>query len=289
MRVGHFTSPQARDRYRRAYDEAVATLPSPQVRDVPTPFGDVRVLTCAGPPGPAPVVLLPGAGAPGATWSSAVAPLTAERTVHLIDPLGGPGASRQEVPIRTITEHARWLRAALDGLDTPSFHLTGTSMGGRLAFELARRSPAGLVSLSLVEPARTVDRIPWRTVAVSVGAQPSAPGWLRRRFLGTLGGGAAVDADPIGRVIDAGMAGYASALPFPPLPTDDDLRAVRTPALVLLGGRSTILDAGRAGTRARLLPDADVEVWPEASHALPGEFPERTAAAVLALAARAER
>lgn len=288
MRVGHFTDPGARERYRRAYADAVATLPSPQVRDVPTPFGDVRVLTCAGPPDRAPVVLLPGAGAPGASWSSAVPPLVAERTVHLIDPLGGPGAGRQEVPIRTMADHARWLRAVLDALGAPSMHLAGTSMGGRLAFELVRRAPAGVASLALVEPARTVDRIPWRTMALSLGAQPSAPRWLRRMFLRTAGGGASVDTDPIGRVIDAGLSGYTSALPFPSLPGDDDLRAVGVPVLVLLGGRSTMLDADRARERARLLPDATVEVWPEASHALPGEFPQRTAAAILTLAARAE-
>lgn len=288
MRVGHFTSPEARERYIRAYADAIATLPGPRTADVPTQFGDVRVLTCDGPPGATPLVLLPGAGAPGATWSSAVPPLTAERTVHLIDPLGGPGAGRQEVPIRTITDHARWLRSVLDELGAPSFHLVGTSMGGRLAFELARRSPAGLLSLSLVDPARTLDRIPLPTVAVSLGALPSAPGWLRRRFLATTGGGAAVDADPIRRVITAGMAGYASALPFPSLPSADDLGAVRTPTLVLLGGRSTMLDAERARERAGSLPRGTVEIWPEASHALPGEYPERMAARILTHAAAAE-
>jgi pimeloyl-ACP methyl ester carboxylesterase len=31
----------------------------------------------------------------------------------------------------------------------------------------------------------------------------------------------------------------------------------------------------RAATTARSIPGAQVEVWPEASHAINGEFPER--------------
>lgn len=38
-----------------------------------------------------------------------------------------------------------------------------------------------------------------------------------------------------------------------------------------------MLDAGRAQDRAALLPHGTVEVWPDATHALPGEFPERVA------------
>ncbi|OLM15869.1 MULTISPECIES: alpha/beta hydrolase [unclassified Pseudonocardia] len=282
MRTGHFTGPAARDRYRALYDAAVATLPPSTARDVGTTHGTVRVLTCEGASGD-PLVLLPGAGAPGLSWAPNVPSLRGLGTVHLVDPLGGPGASHQDVPIRDVADQARWLRALLDGLDLPSFHLVGTSMGGRIAFELARRAPRGLRTLTLLEPANTFARLPLGTVVASVGALPVAPARMRRRFLDRIGDGGASGDDPVLQLIDAGMSGYASAVPFPPLPSPADVRAVAVPTLVLLGGRSTMLDAGRARERAGLLPRGTVELWPDASHALPGEFPERVADRMTAL------
>lgn len=38
-----------------------------------------------------------------------------------------------------------------------------------------------------------------------------------------------------------------------------------------------LMDAGKAAARARTLRDSTVEVWPEASHAINGEYPERLA------------
>lgn len=282
MRTGHFTDPAARDRYRALYDAAVATLPATSTRDVGTTHGVVRVLTCDGADG-TPLVLLPGAGAPGVSWAPNVPSLRELGTLHLVDPLGGPGASRQDVPIRRVADQARWLRSLLDGLDLPSFHLVGTSMGARVAFELVRRAPGGVRTLTLLEPANTFARIPLGTIAASVGAHPGTPAWLRRRFLNRLGDGGADGDDPVVRLIDAGMSGFASAVPFPPLPSPADVRAVTVPTLVLLGGRSTMLDAGRARDRARLLPLGTVEVWPDASHALPGEHPHRVADRMSAL------
>lgn len=288
MRVGHFTGPEARAEYLRAYDDAVATLPRPRAADVGTPHGTVRVHTCTGPPDPAPLVLLPGTGTPGAGWSSVVAHLTGRRTVHLVDPLGGPGASRQEVPLRSMADIAGWLRAVVDGLGLTAFHLAGMSLGGRCAFELARRSPGGLCSLTLVDPVNTLDRVPFRVAALAVGASPRAPRPLRELFLRTLGSDAADPHDPVARVAALGPESYASAQPHPSLQADADLRSVRVPTLSLLGGRSTVLDAGRARDRAALLPRGTAEVWPDATHALPAEHPERTADRILAHATRAE-
>lgn len=289
MRVGHFTAPEARSEYLRAYDEAVATLPGPSTADVGTPYGTVRVITCDGPPDAIPLVLLPGAGAPGASWSAVVPHLVDRRPVHLLDPLGGPGASRQEVPLRSMADAAWWLRGVVDGLGLTAFHLAGMSMGGRTAFEFARRSPAGLRSLTLADPPNTLARIPMRTAVIAVGASPGAPRPLRELFLRTVAGGPIPEDDPIARVIALGLSSFASAQPHPSLPSAADLRSVHTPTLSLLAGRSTILDAERARDRAVQLPRGTAEVWPEATHSLALEDPARTAERILAHAADAER
>lgn len=289
MRVGHFTSPGGRDRFGRDHAAAMALLPEPAgTVDADTPFGTVRVYRF-GTAGGAPLVLLPGAAAPGAVWAPNVAGLAARRTVHVVDILGGPGASVQRVPIRGTDDQARWLGATLEALDLREAHLVGASMGGWLATALAVRDAGRLASVTLLDPAQTLDRIPLPMVLRSLGAAPFAPAVLRRRFLASLGGEEADADDPVFRVIESAMRAWSPALPPPSYPSEAELARVAVPVLVVLGGRSTVLDPERARRRAqRCLRDVRVEVWPRATHSLAGEFPQAVADAVLAHADAAD-
>ncbi len=288
MRVGHFTSHTGRTEFQHRYAEAMAMLPAPDaLTDVNTPFGTVRTFRF-GPAAEAPFVIVPGMGAPASLWAANIAALAAHRTVYALDTLGGPGASMQRVPIRTTADQVHWLRAFLDVLDLHSVHLIGTSLGAWHALALAARAPERLASVALVEPTHTLDRLPPSVASASLGASPSAPQWLRRRFIVATGGRPDAD-DPVSRLVETGMRTFSPALPAPSYPTDDDLRRVTLPVLALLGGRSTMLDAGRARSRAQtLLPDVRVEVWPQASHALPAEYPEATVERLVAHASTAD-
>jgi pimeloyl-ACP methyl ester carboxylesterase len=65
---------------------------------------------------------------------------------------------------------------------------------------------------------------------------------------------------------------------MPKLFTDEQLRSLDLPVLALIAGRSVMLDAARAAARARnILPRAQVELWPDASHAINGEYPAEIA------------
>ncbi|MET0190661.1 MAG: alpha/beta fold hydrolase, partial [Pseudonocardia sediminis] len=273
MRVGHFTSTDGRERFQRDYAAAMALMPAPDaVADANTPFGTVRayrfggaVTSAAGDgAGGAPLVLLPGAASPGAVWAPNLAGLAAHRTVYVLDILGGPGASMQRVPIRTTDDQARWLGAALESLDLHDVHLVGTSIGGWLATALAVRNGSRLASVSLFDPAQTLDRIPLPTVLRSVGALPFALAAVRRRFLDALGDGEADLDDPVARVIDSAMRAWSPALPHPSYPSEAELARIGVPVLVVLAGKSVMLDAERARQRAeRAIPDVRVEVWPQ--------------------------
>ncbi|TCP45440.1 pimeloyl-ACP methyl ester carboxylesterase [Tamaricihabitans halophyticus] len=302
MRVAHFTSVEGRSRFRAAYDRAMDALPVPALtQDVDTPFGSVRMLRFeragkstvggSGAAGGEPFVLLPGKAAPAAMWAPNLAALTAERTVYAIDLLGEPGMSVQSVPIRRTADQVSWLRAALASIEADRVHLVGHSIGGWHALTFAAHAPEHLASVAILDPANTLDRIPMSTVVRSIGATSIAPAWLRRRFFASLADDTEVDTqDPIVDLLDIAMRCHSSALPLPERPKPAMLRSVRVPALVVLGGRSTMLDPERARAVAEAqLPDARVEVWSDASHALPGEHPERTAARLLEFAREARR
>jgi pimeloyl-ACP methyl ester carboxylesterase len=291
MTLGRFRSAAGRERFAAAYAEAMAELPAPErVADVPTAFGTVRTYRFAatGPTGPAgpmapgpPLVLLHGTSASTPMWADNLPGLLRIRPVVSLDLLGEPGMSEQTREIRSPAEHAAWLAEALDGAGVTGAHLVGVSLGGWCAVNLARHHPQLVASLTALDPAHTFGRAGPKVVLVSLGVM--VPGPLRDASLRWLAGGAEAGDSAVGRLIGTGMQEWRSALSAPRYPTDDQLRAITAPALVVIAGRSIIHHPARAAARARLLPRARVELWPDASHALNGEFPDRIAQRVSAL------
>jgi pimeloyl-ACP methyl ester carboxylesterase len=97
---------------------------------------------------------------------------------------------------------------------------------------------------------------------------------LRVRLLRRLHMGTVADAGPqamrYGRL---GLTKYRRGLPRGVVPvTDEELAAIATPALVLLGRASEIHRSGRVADRLRaVMPSVRVEVVPNAGHSLPLE------------------
>ncbi|WP_433352111.1 alpha/beta fold hydrolase [Microtetraspora malaysiensis] len=288
QRLGHFPDASAYARYRRDYDRAMADLPAPdEVQDVPTGFGTVRAYRFGadGADAGRPLLLLPGRTASTPMWASNLAGLTASRrAVYTVDLLGEPGLSVQSKPFASSADQGVWLAEVLTGLGLDRTHLLGVSIGGWTAFQLARHAPEKVASLSLLDPANLFGRITWKAVAVSLGSVGPFPESWRLRLLSWISGGADLSGDePVADLISAGMREFTSFLPPPTYFSDEQVAAVDVPTLAVIAGRSIIHDPDRAAGRARrLLAQGDVELWPDASHALNGEFPERVAARVLA-------
>lgn len=283
-RVGHFVDDVGYDgfeHYLPAYRAGMAEMPPPSaILDVPTSLGSVRVYRFDGPDSGAPAVLLPGRSASTPMWADNLPGLLAHRTVYCLDTLGEAGLSVQSAPITSAADQARWLSETLAGLGVERAHLLGVSIGGWAAANLAVHDALRVASLTLLDPVMTFASIPLKVILVS-GAMtsPGVPEALRRRILRWISGGTAVDDSvPVARLISAATIDFVIRLPAPKRIPDDQLRALDVPVLALLAGRSVMLNATRAAARAKeLLPNGRVEVWPDASHAINGEFPERIA------------
>jgi pimeloyl-ACP methyl ester carboxylesterase len=139
--------------------------------------------------------------------------------------------------------------------------------------------PDRVASLTLLDPAMTFARIPVRAALVSAALFLPVPEVLRRRVFSWISGGAAVDESvPEAELLSAASADFVLRAPMPKVFTDDQLRALQMPVLALLAGRSVMHDAVRAAARARnLLAHGQVELWPDASHAINGEYPAEIA------------
>ena len=249
--------------------------------DVPSRYGTVRVYRY-GDSGRAPIVLLHGASASSAMWAPNLPGLAAERTVYTVDTLGEPGASLQTVPMRDGADRARALEDVFDELGLVGFHLAGLSAGGWQTLNQARHFPGRLASITLFDPANTLAKLTKRFVAGATVAHLLPGDAAMKRFLHWCSGNPPSMDVPAARVLLAGMSAFQPGLPFLSYPGDEVLRAIQLPVLALIGGRSVVHDPEAAAERARsLFPRAEVELWPEATHALVGEQPERTVSRLL--------
>ena len=279
--VGHFTSAQAQVSYLSLYDELIAAIPgSPEVHDVPTTFGQVRVYRYGSAAG-TPYVLLHGRGATTAMWEPNIPGLAASRTVYALDSLGEPGRSIQTLPLCTSADQAAWLVEVLDSLGIEQAHFAGVSGGGWLAYNQARLTPSRVASAALIEPAHVLARFSKKFLLGGFSLLPGLPQRYGDRFLGWVSGDPDMS-QPIARLLTTGMRAYRMALPMPEYGTDAHLRSLQVPVLSLLGGRSVVHNPLEAARRAQtLIPTNQTELWPDATHALSGEFPDQLNARLL--------
>ena len=305
--VGHWDSAEGLDRYLAAYDEAFAELPPPDATlDVRTEYGTVRVyrfaatneqsaesvqsaestapadsaeLSDAQQPAADPLVLVPGRSSGVPVWADNLPSLRTIADVYALDLLGEPGRSVQERPLDSDADQAAWLDETLAQLPEERFHLVGLSIGGWSAVNLAVHSTAHVSALTVLDPPFVFDDIPigtvLRTIPVSV---PWAPRAWRDEFSSYTAGGAPVEDVPVARMIEAGMQHYRLRVPAPTRITEDQLESLDVPVLALLAGQSVMNDPDAAATTAtRVLGHESVRVYPDASHALNGEYPQEIA------------
>lgn len=312
--VGHWDGAEGLETYLSAYDEEFERFPAPEeTLDVRTDFGVVRVYRFAGVDRPgqdgepesgesadgdrsgrdgedtdgtehgeptAPLVLLPGRSSGSPVWTDNLPHLLPIADVYVLDLLGEPGRSVQERPITSDADQAAWLDQTLEGLAEDRFHLVGMSFGGWSAMNLARHATEHLASVTALDAPFAFDDLPLGTVIRSIPVSFSwAPQAWRESFSSYTAGGAEVQDLPVTRMIEAGMQHYSLKLPMPSRISEAEVSDLGVPVLALMAGRSVMHDPPTAiATAERTLGEDSVSVYPDASHAINGEYPEETAA-----------
>lgn len=278
--VSGWKSPAAEQRFRKAYDEVMAFMPPPaETHDIPTDFGTVRAYKFikAGADDTyrarTPLLLLPGHSAPVPMWLGDLPILLEDRPVWAIDLLGQPGKS---VPTRKVTsaaDQARWLDQVVVATGERRLHLVGLSFGGWTAVNYTLHHPERVASLSLADPALVFSMPkPQLMVAGGLTAFPLMPKAYSDWFVEWITGEPVDRSIPEFKIVSAGIDEYVVREPSPEVPTDDQLRSLRVPVMVIFGGRSAVHDADKVAPRARaLVPNIEVTVFPETGHAVNGE------------------
>lgn len=275
--LGHFRNAAAEQTYKKSYERAMETLPSPRrTLDISTSFGSVRVYEF-GTSGPKqnPAVLLPGRSSGVPMWSLNLADLAGERTVYALDAIGDAGLSVQTNPLKDAPDQARWLEQVFGELGLKKVHLVGHSFGGWLAANYAARYPERLASLSLLEPVFVFQGVRWRVyLQATLAILPFLPRSFRDKMLSSIGGGAKIDRnDPIARMIADASSSFVTKVPPPTRIKASQLRELPMPVYAAIGGKSAMHNPEAALAAGRnTVKDINIKIWPNGTHSLPMEF-----------------
>ena len=265
---GTWVSAAAREKFMAAYDRAFALWPQPYEEfDLETATTTTRVHAYRPQAGGAPIVLLMGAGFNASYWYLHVAALAQDGPVYAIDMPGDPNPSVARAPLTSPDACAAWLDELLGQLgagqpgDGPA-HLVGLSYGGWVAMNQAIRAPARVASLTLLDPAglTKLDARWWWWFSIS-GLASLAPMPLRRHLARWLDSPIMVEQELI-KLMWAGSRGFRMEPKFPGVLSDDDLRAITVPVLLITGARSALLTPAEAHARGSLMPHAEVAIVP---------------------------
>lgn len=255
---------------RRRYEHTLANWPVPAERLlVPTREGDTFVLVC-GPDDAPPLLLLHGSGANATMWLGDVPAWAKHFRVHAVDMIGEPGLSAPSRPPLDSDAYARWLDDVLDHLGLERAAITGASLGGWLALDYATRRPERVERLALLCPGglgRQKVAFLFKVLLYRPFGQ-----WGMRRSIKAIAG---VDPEALPEVAEYLTLTFTHFLPRRdrlPVFTDEALRRLTMPVLVVVGGQDAMFDsAGTAERVRRTVPHATVTLLPEVAHAIIGQ------------------
>jgi pimeloyl-ACP methyl ester carboxylesterase len=260
---GSWVSDAARETFMAAYERAFTRWPQPYEEfDIETATATTRVHAYRPRSGGEPVVLLTGAGGNAAFSFPHVAALAEAGPVYGIDM---PGDANPSVPRALMTPPAScaaWLDELLGKLSDRPAHLVGFSFGGWVAMNQAIRAPGRVASLTLLDPAGLTrpDARFYRWLTIS-GLATLTPMPLRRRLARWMDLPYMLEPEMM-TLMWAAIRGYRAEPKKPDVLTDDELRAIDVPVLLVTGARSALLTPAQARARGSLMPHAEVAVVP---------------------------
>ncbi len=253
-----------------------------------------------GPPDAPSLLWLHGLGATKTSWLPSLGPF-ADSFRMIVPDLPGHGESEKPRTDYTPRYYARSMRKLLDAAGVDRAVVVGNSMGGRVALELAVRSPDRVRGLALLAPAVPGLRVRYllgfmRIVPTEIGAIPfPVRERLTKLVISRLFSDPSVlseesrlaAADEFIRIYSAPTARMAfldslrHILLEPSKPFWARMERVRTPALIVWGEEDHMLPVRLAGRLADALPTRDVLIMPKVGHVPQIESLDTTNAAVL--------
>lgn len=278
-----FKSSEGEAKYYAVYDKVLALWGVPyECLRVASRFGTTHVIACGSKDAP-PLILLHAMQVSSTMWYPNMAELSRDFRTFAVDVMGDAGKSVPSHRPMNRFEYGQWLLDLFNEMHIEQAHLAGLSYGGFLTLNFALQAPDRVKRLVLLAPAgcfvkfrlafwlrmvsgmflparAALERlIPWISVRRDAPESPVFEQMLLIRLFGRAHWGV-----------------------WPRVFTDEELRRVNAPTLLLIGDREVIYDPRAAVERAtRLLPCIEAEIIPNAGHFLTFDQPESVDARML--------
>jgi pimeloyl-ACP methyl ester carboxylesterase len=270
--ISVFRSLEGESQYGEAYESVLKEWPvSYEEFFISTRFGETHVIA-SGPKDAAPLALLHPAGGGGVIWVRNVGPLSQHYRTYAIDTIGETNKSilTHRISIRhQRQEFADWMADLFDGLKVEQADIVGNSFVGFLALNTAFYLPKRVKKVVLISPAATFVPIPaWAWHFIPANAIGPLIG-SKRILLGAYDW-IWQDFPKEGSVVKLRETTAITGCPrhwSPTVFSDQELRKIQTPVLLLIGDHEVIYKPEDAIRRAiSLVPNLKAEIIPNANH-----------------------
>jgi pimeloyl-ACP methyl ester carboxylesterase len=240
---------------------------------VATREGETFVISCGDESAP-PLLLLHGSMANSAMWMGDVAAWAAHFRVYAVDMIGDAGLSAPSRPALASEAHALWLDDVMLALSLTRASVIGVSLGGWLGLDYATRRPECVESLVVMCPAG-VGRLKIGIVFKTIPLRMLGP-WGRRKAAELVLGGAPANPSPAVQYFMRFMSlihkNFRIRTAKLPIFSDEALRRLSMPVLVIVGGKDVLFDSAETKRRLeRNVPHAEIRYLPEAGHFIRGQ------------------
>lgn len=281
-----FKTPKGQAEYLAAYDRSLSLWPvAYDSLDVPTSFGKTHVLTC-GPRQAPPLILLHVMSFSSTMWYPNIADLSQSYRIYALDTIGDVGRSIPCQPVRNRFAYVQWLDEVLDGLGIEKAFVLGESYGGWLCLNLAGQRPERIQAIAVLSPAAGF--LMYSLRADLRFGLTLFPRFNAQKYWQWVMGERHQVEERFAEQLS--LAKHYKPLGWPVIPmalSDDELRRIRVPTLLLIGEHEVTNDPHKAIERAkRLISNLETELIPNAGHIMNIEEPEIVDQRVLSFFAR---
>jgi len=275
-------TPENRAAYLAAYEAMFALWKVPHdCIDVKTSYGSTHI-NVSGPGDGYPLVLLHAAGLTSTVWFANIAELSAHHRVYAVDVIADAGKSVADRLLMTRADYAHWLREVFDGLNIGRCHLLGHSYGGWLTLNMALAYPKRLRKIILLAPAASFRPLGFITKLILHLAEFKIHPPAKSMLQVAAAKGTMLEDTFIHHIEMVMQYCRPATSMFPTVYTDEELKQIGLPALLLIGAGEKIYNPQKAIERAqRWMLDLTAEIIPNAGHLLIMDQPEIINALIL--------
>ena len=259
------------------YDAMLQYWPVPyESFDIPGTYGCTH-LVASGPNEAPALVLLHGGRASLTMWSANMGDLSQEYRVYAIDIIGQPGKSIPNTTFKKRDDLIPWFIELLDALQIQKASLVGQSYGGWFALNFALHMPERVNKIALISPAACFLPLNWQHM-LRGATMFFFPSRLAMRSFKLWETYPPNIQSPENRAffnakLEQLYLGFkhfrCQGEANPDIFSDDELRGLQAPTLLLIGQQEVIYDPVASIERARrLIPHIEASLVPNASHDL---------------------